>query len=328
VTITKVGETWQFGSEFELEECIWQNLPQLLNLKPFKRQFSVKGQYCDIVAIDDRRRLSVIELKNVEDRYVIQQLTRYHDALKQEKPFGDEVDWEQPIQLIAIAPSFHQDTLTDCIYSLLKFELIRFALIESARRLQLELTDRNSKPVSSTYVEAKSDPQTETIQVPGPPRKLLNWLSTSLEVELKGMLGVREQVLSFDSRMKEIVEAQAIIYGRGKSKPCAEIRRITLMQSKQPQLFLWLPDLEDKPHVLRMMVWSFENWETVSGIIYSPSGSKTKRAWNFPECMEYMQRIGYKTSLRKYKKVMSRDGKTCSLQALVNLALQVWVERF
>ncbi|HEY9880520.1 MAG TPA: endonuclease NucS domain-containing protein, partial [Leptolyngbyaceae cyanobacterium] len=123
MAIIQVGEKWQFGSEFELEEVVWQSLPKLLNLKPFKRQFCVRGQFCDILALDNQQRLVVIELKNTEDRYVAQQLTRYYDALKEAAPFDQEIDIRH-IRLIAIAPSFHQDTLIDCKYNLLRIELI------------------------------------------------------------------------------------------------------------------------------------------------------------------------------------------------------------
>ena len=139
MTIIQTGNIWQFGNEFELEEVLWQNLPKLLNLKPFKRQYSVRGQFCDILALDDQQRLVVLELKNVEDRYVVQQLTRYYDALKEEDPFEDEVDLSQPIRLMAIAPSFHQDTMIDCKYNLLDIELVSFQIQSSEDNLYLEL---------------------------------------------------------------------------------------------------------------------------------------------------------------------------------------------
>lgn len=61
----------------------------------------------------------VLELKNGEDRYIVQQLTRYYDALREEKPFNEKIDYEQPIVLIAITPSFHKDNFTDRKYHLL-----------------------------------------------------------------------------------------------------------------------------------------------------------------------------------------------------------------
>ncbi|NES03910.1 MAG: hypothetical protein F6K22_14290 [Okeania sp. SIO2F4] len=50
-------------------------------------------------------------MKNIEDRGIVQQLTRYYDALLDEKPFSDKVDYQQPARLVAITPSFHRDNL-------------------------------------------------------------------------------------------------------------------------------------------------------------------------------------------------------------------------
>jgi hypothetical protein len=44
---------------------------------------------------------------------VINQLTRYYDALIQEKPFKNKVDYQQDILLYAICPIFHQHNLID-----------------------------------------------------------------------------------------------------------------------------------------------------------------------------------------------------------------------
>ncbi|MBC6435548.1 DUF91 domain-containing protein [Nostoc sp. HG1] len=66
----------------------------------------VNGQICDILALRENKQLVVLELKNAEDRYIVQQLTRYYDALKEVKPLEDEIDYQQPISLIAIKPNF------------------------------------------------------------------------------------------------------------------------------------------------------------------------------------------------------------------------------
>lgn len=73
----------------------------------------------------------MLELKNSEDRYIVQQLTRYYDALLEEKPFQGQIDYEQPVQLVAIAPSFHKDNLTDRKYHYLDFNFIEFEVIEA-----------------------------------------------------------------------------------------------------------------------------------------------------------------------------------------------------
>ena len=75
-----------------------------------------------IVAIDENKRLVVLELKNCEDRYIVQQLTRYYDALLEEKAFNEEIDYGQPVRLVAIAPSFHKDNFTDRKYHKRMFE--------------------------------------------------------------------------------------------------------------------------------------------------------------------------------------------------------------
>lgn len=329
MALIQTGAIWQFKNEFELEELLWHNLSKLLNLKPFKRQFSVRGQFCDILAIADRQ-LVIIELKNVEDRYVVQQLTRYYDALKQEHPFWAEVDWEKPIRLIAIAPSFHSDTVIDCTYNTLNIELLRFDFEERDQELYLRVVESNSKVASMPVPGSLKTLPTE-VAVAGPPRKLLNWLSDSPEAEFQGMMGVREQLLGFDKRTKEVVEPQAIIYGKGKTKPCAEIRRRNVGVSSKsptwaPTLFLWLPDLDGSSRIFRMMIWPDEHWEIVKTVIHSPAACKTKRPWNLPHWLELMSRRD--ANIRKqYKRTLSADKQACILSSLVDLALQIWLSR-
>lgn len=77
VNLRKTGQKWEFESEAALEDFVWANLKKLLKLTPLKRQYRVNGQICDIVAVDKNKRLVVLELKNGEDRYIVQQLTRY-----------------------------------------------------------------------------------------------------------------------------------------------------------------------------------------------------------------------------------------------------------
>ena len=328
--VGRVGKNWQFENEFELEELIWQRLPQLLNLKPLKRQFSVRGQFCDILAIDDDQQLAVIELKNVEDRYVVQQLTRYYDALKEEQPFQAEVDWEKPIRLIAIAPSFHSDTEIDCTYNTLNIELLTFGLETRDQDLYLKLMESGTEVVSIPVPNHLKTPPAN-ISVSSPPRKLITWLSDSPEPKFQGMMAVREQLLGFDQRMKEVVEPKAIIYGKGKTKPCAEIRRRNIgMSSKSPKwspvLFLWLPDLDGSSRIFRMMIWPHESWQFCKSIVYSPNACRTKRPWNLPGWLEVMP-TRYADIRQQYEHTLSADGEKCLLPKLVDLALQIWLNR-
>ncbi|MEC4986752.1 MAG: endonuclease NucS, partial [Oscillatoria sp. PMC 1076.18] len=78
VNLNNTSKGWQFDSEAVLEDFVWDNLETLLGLTPLERQYSVNGQYCDLIALGENQQLVVIELKNTEDRYIVQQLTRYY----------------------------------------------------------------------------------------------------------------------------------------------------------------------------------------------------------------------------------------------------------
>jgi RecB family endonuclease NucS len=67
---------YEFSSEYALEDLVWKNLEQLFQVKPIARQQPAKGEFCDILAVKNKQ-LFIIELKNTEDRYIVQQLTRY-----------------------------------------------------------------------------------------------------------------------------------------------------------------------------------------------------------------------------------------------------------
>ncbi|NES65022.1 MAG: DUF91 domain-containing protein, partial [Okeania sp. SIO2D1] len=54
---------------------------KLLGLNVLDRQYIINNQRCDILAVDSHKKLVILELKNVEDRGIVQQLTRYYDAL-------------------------------------------------------------------------------------------------------------------------------------------------------------------------------------------------------------------------------------------------------
>ncbi|NJL89634.1 MAG: DUF91 domain-containing protein [Coleofasciculaceae cyanobacterium SM2_1_6] len=117
VGVRENGEIWEFINEVALEDFLWDNLEVLWGLIPFQRQLNINGQICDILALDKDRSLVILELKNTEDRYILQQLTRYYDAVVRSKPFPDQIDYSRSIKLVAIKPQFHRDNHTDRQYS-------------------------------------------------------------------------------------------------------------------------------------------------------------------------------------------------------------------
>lgn len=130
VNLRKTGSSWEFESEEALEDFLFSHLDEILALTAIERQYIVRGQRCDLLAADKMGRLVVIELKNVEDRGIVQQLTRYYHALLEEQPFGDRIDYDKPVNLVAIAPSFHQDNLIDRQYHQLEFEFFQFSIVQ------------------------------------------------------------------------------------------------------------------------------------------------------------------------------------------------------
>lgn len=115
--LRKIGDSWQFESEALLEDFFRKNLQEILGLKVLSQQHYINGQVCDLIAISPDGEIVIVELKNCEDRYIVQQLTRYFDAVLQEKPFQEVVDYSKPIKLLAITPGFHRDNWIDRKYT-------------------------------------------------------------------------------------------------------------------------------------------------------------------------------------------------------------------
>lgn len=55
IQLKKIGGKWKCSSEAQLEDYLWLNLPHLMNLTPFKRQFYINNQICDILALNSNR---------------------------------------------------------------------------------------------------------------------------------------------------------------------------------------------------------------------------------------------------------------------------------
>lgn len=277
--LKQTSSKWEFENA-ALEDFVWLNLENLLSFTPLKRQYCVNGQYCDILAVAQNQQLVILELKNSEDRYIIQQLTRYYDALLAEKPFSEIVDYSKPIYLWAIQPSFHRDNFTDIKYHVLTFKLLQFELFEHDNQLYFQFTDLEAKTVAKIPLPYQEKQSLKNI--PSPPRKLLNILAKCPETDREGILQLRTNILSFDERIQEIIESGSIRYGRGKSKPCAELKFDNTR--KQIALFLWLPlivkGFKERSFIARMRIWT--DWNTVSHLGHVPKGLGrmiTKTEW-------------------------------------------------
>ena len=324
MSFIQAGQQWHFGSELALEEVVWRNLPSLLNVEPLQRQFSVEGKVCDLLAVDSAGQLVIIELKNTEDRYIAQQLTRYYDALRHADKLPFTADTSHP-RLVAIAPSFHTDTLIDCRYSTLDIALLTFRLAATAKDVTLSLHDASGHEVSALHLPEALNVAKPEIEVPEPPRKLLNWLSHSKPEEYDWVMQMRSQILCFDPRMREIVESNRIIYGKGKSKPCCELRRPGSSGYVQDALayFLWLPYPERRAHIVRMMTGFDFKQNQLRGMSYCPYSFQTKDFWSFPGDVVLMKKLGWHR-FKKYYQPLLNAHSTINSTDIAGLALQTW----
>jgi RecB family endonuclease NucS len=326
------GNRWSFCSEEALEDWIWINLQNLLRLKPLRRQYFVRGQYCDILAIGPAGQLCILELKNVEDRYVVQQITRYYDALLAERPFCDQIDYQKPPILIAIAPSYHADTMTDLKYHSLDIQPYRFELQPKVSSLKFCLLDRNELMLAQAEVPY---PVITTSEYPvaSPPRFLLNLLSASPSEQQKCYLHVRNRLLSFDRRMQEIKHGAGVRYGRGVSKPCAQIQLTKSLDHQQINCYLWLPSLathQKRKQILRIAIGGYGHFPDQNfQLAHCPD--KTRRVaqvWRLNSAIELAKKLNDTFILESYRKLIENDDQGKNFEILLDIALDNWLERY
>ncbi len=331
--LRKTGDNWEFASEAALLYFVWDNLPQLLNLTPLARQHSELGEYCDILAINHQQQLTIIELKNSEDRYIVQQLTRYYDNLINAKPFAERIDYQKPVRLIAIAPSFHRHNLIDCKYNLLDIELLQCAVIRNNQDFQLQLTDIDTNQTWSIPVPYQElDISSLSDNVSDPPQLLLDWLGVCTGSEQQAILNMRSQILSFDERIKEEIEGKkAIRYGRGKTKPVAEL--CYYRKTNKPVIFLWLPTPTSwrKEVIGRLRLWL--NGSTVTHVGHIPEGfgrMKLQSEWDAMPREKRPKSMFHSGSSKSFTPVPIPQGYnnvSNTLESLVDLSLEKWLAR-
>ncbi|MBW4692381.1 MAG: DUF91 domain-containing protein [Lyngbya sp. HA4199-MV5] len=161
-----------FKSERDLEDFVWVHLHELFSLRGLKRQYAIKQDICDILAVDEAKQLTILELKNTTDRYIVQQLTRYYDRLITEKPFVSEINYDLPVRLIAIAPTYHEHNLIDQKYSFLNIEFLTYEVLEledQSIRFMLNGLDQSRHteiliPSSQDHEENQSERSEEEIK--------------------------------------------------------------------------------------------------------------------------------------------------------------------
>jgi hypothetical protein len=109
------GRDIRFESEKDLESYLDDQFEDIFpGLILLARQYTISNQRCDLLCYKRTNSQGVIvEIKNQIDRYVVPQLVRYRKILLLQQPFADLVDYSLPLELIAVAPKFHEDNHTD-----------------------------------------------------------------------------------------------------------------------------------------------------------------------------------------------------------------------
>jgi RecB family endonuclease NucS len=341
VALYKTSQGWEFLNEAALEKFIWENLEQLFNLTGLKQQYISKGEICDILAVDINRRLVILELKNTEDRYIIQQLTRYYANILEERPFQDQINYSLPIRLISVAPSYHRHNLIDKEHSKLSFELLNFSVIEEDQSFYFLLQKYGDTFFQKKYLIPYQPIETKfPIDIPEPPQLLIKWLGSCTKQEQEGFLKTRNKLLSSNHRMKEFSDGKSIQYGSGKTRLCAEILFQKSLQ--KPILFLWLPTpstysyswREFKKIVVgRLRIWT--NGETISHVGHVPEGfgkMKTKSEWaqvppeKRPRMMENRSsKSRTPISIELYLGCQNNEEKPDFWDTLSELAIEKWL---
>jgi len=343
VALRQTATGWEFISEAALDHFLWQNLAAL-GLIPLRQQYRLKEEICDLLAVDQQRGLVLLELKNVEDRYLLPQITRYYDSLLEEMPFSTAVDYERPIRLIAIAPSFHRHNWIDKKHSRLEVAFMTFSIHQDHDRFALHLTQCETGQIIQLELPYQAlDRASFDAQLPPPPDIFVAWLGACGPAEQSALMHTRATLLRFDPRLQETVVAQSvqtrnIQYGKGQ-KVCAEL--CFDRKAKQPVLFLWLtlPTGYNKKLVGRMRVWLQGDEAAYVGHIPAGMGKmKSPEEWRQAGVDPHRlnssltRNSPQPLSLESYFMGLERRwaysaSSTSNLDALLGLALQNWFEK-
>ena len=244
--IAYTANALRFQSEEDLEIYIENHFDELFpDLELLQRQFRLKTNRYDLLCRHKYTHQAVIlELKNEEDRSIIWQLVRYRKLIITERPFSEQINYSLPVELIAIAPSFHEDSLID--KEACKFEedikLLTFNFVIEEKSIQIG--ERNhSIPYSitglSSEIKSHAIPNFTQIYNEAP---ALGRLLQKIPQESRDDFWHLRSLFLAQPKVKEIVNSlgSRVFYAtsnREGSKTLAEIGVL----DKQISLFLYLP---------------------------------------------------------------------------------------
>lgn len=237
------GEVAEFETERHLEWFFWDTVLAQIGLQPLKTQYTCREGRCDILAKGSENQLVIIELKNTQDPHVIDQITAYFDALKEEQPFAEQVDYSKPIELYTVCPTY-----TDRIESIIKYHQLDFTLLSyTVKSYEKGFIFQLYQWLTGTEVARREIPaetaSLTTYNIPSPPKLFVDLLGKCSEDEKQWVLKIRDQIYQFSEKLNykiyEQVDGKWIRFERNKQNSIAEVgwdsKRDTLA------IYIWLP---------------------------------------------------------------------------------------
>ncbi len=311
----------------------------MLDLISLKRQYYFNNEVCDILAASNHKQLTIIELKNSEDRYIVHQLTRYYDAIQHEKPFAQKINYGKRINLIAIAPSFHRHNFIDRKYNTLFIQFLKSSIVVKDESYYLQLEDIDNSTVRQIIIPCTSLENSQK-KIDSPSRAFLNLLSDCSNDNRTIILKLREKILSFHPRVKETVSTGIASYGNGKSKSCIEIATKNVHNirfgGKQARLFLKLPllpldkrqanfwmwvETKDWINVLSIKLSSIVNGYDFPAYVWLTHNPNKIMSFNTYYTINFIQEI-MKTKIQENFHI-----EVSPVEYLINIALEKWTEK-
>lgn len=288
------GENAQFETEAHLELFFWNTVLNEMGLQPLKRQHCCREGICDILAKGTKNQLVIIELKNVKDSHVIYQITSYFDALSQERPFSEQIDYTQPIDLYIVSPEYSSRTHSTLKHHKLKLNLFSYTAQVSGQDILFTLREWDSQ-IEKLSVKIPFLSSNITIEdIPSPPKNFQTIIGQSSTHERQSANLIREKIYQFarssNFKLREKPNGKSLRFEWNTQNPIAEIDWDK--QRNILAIYLWLPFITI-------------NGPRYGGVI--PDGCKKTammRLWVENEAVQY---IGYIENGRKSWKVITPD---------------------
>jgi hypothetical protein len=237
------GKGAEFETERHLERFFLATVLPKLQLKLLASQYTCGQGICDILALGPSNQLIIIELKNTKDTHVVEQITRYFDALTVEKPFDTQVDYAQPIELYTVCPNYTDSLAMTMKYHRLNFSVLAYRIENEQHVHKFELWNWLTNEVIAHIEIPRTENTPDTITLLEPPKAFLKLLERCTDHEHSQAYLIRQQIYEFSQshnyKICERPDGQWIRFERNKQYPIAELGWDG--QRRELVINLWLP---------------------------------------------------------------------------------------